>query len=157
VYTSSVKVGWRWAARATLVGIVFVLSWTSLSCDDADELVATEDPALIAMCTWVADLGESAVVTTELTEESLAEVADAAAQLGADGRRVRLRGDAQERFADAVFVVEFIRDAANDPRGLISIPTYRQLLSQRLDGLIAAVRDEYGLAPGVAPCAGLKR
>jgi hypothetical protein len=125
--------------------------------DDDDQPVGPLDPRLAAMCVWLGDVQDSAVVRLDVTEENLEQIGSDAAALAAAGRQLRLGGQSQERLADSVFRIEFIRDAAVDANGLVSIPTYKQLLSEQLDALLRAVQDEYGFAPGVGPCIGVDR
>jgi hypothetical protein len=146
------------ALKAALMVCAAVLSALLLAaCGDDDESTGLQNQDLILLCGWLDDVQNSALVELEVTEENLATIGGEASRLAQIGRGIELEGQAQNVFANSVFLLEFIRDSSVDSNGLISIPTYKSLLNEELADLIMEVRSEYGIAPGVGPCVGAER
>jgi hypothetical protein len=104
------------------------------------------------MCAWLANLSDSPVLG-ELTSERLEEIGSAAEGLAIQASEFRLKGEAQATLDQSRILLQNIKEAARDDRGLVSIPTFKGLLSNELERLLLRVRALYLLPANQAPCA----
>jgi hypothetical protein len=144
--------GWSFARLIGVSLLCLPLIASMLACGDDEEPLGAVDAELIPLCQWVDQLRASALFA-DVTRDTLPRIGEDAAVLIAAASTFELRTISQAEMARVGVTLGNIQEAAQDERGLMTIPTYRGILAERLDGLLSDIRAEYGIAPGVAPCA----
>jgi hypothetical protein len=93
------------------------------------------------------------VLQQEVSGEHLESIGVAAETLATEASQIQLRGEAQTSLAFAGAILQNIKEASRDERGLETIPTYKSILGEQIGQLLEAVSATYELPPNQAVCA----